>query len=910
MNLKEILPTADQLKLARGIEANLLQRRRKGLIGGIVGISAAVLQVVLAVAKDGYADHLGQFFKLLFTRHFAAAIGPEGLPINGVIGMGIIVVGFGVYFTYRWTSLLTKESKEPFQYTFWVDPFEEVSGTPCERFTLTEKDRLNLFHHDLMERLSLRIRRLALLNANVDVPAEARANLTSHIHVKGCFAVRQLKGGKWVLQIMPMIRIGPVGRPETLPDPVKIELSPRPAAKEQKLEPVAYDQLVERVYSIVASAIYKQIRSDLKVKSTLFPTSYLRAVALYHEAVDFERSNTIDAYDDAITLYRESKEYFDVRWMGSLSRVFVKLPILWRLVKRSLIADAGARVGLARSLIYRRVVSAMSGRTQNVLFEIPNELKLVIENLTHLQNRLTPERKFGGSFAGSNSNGERTSSAENTVEDRTAVATANFRKGQAREHHKSLITFLTFPNDSLGRRIRGRHRRDIEMQRRALSGAYAVAALANYYLGARKRAAACLNDAKAIHPTFSQQDPIWFLAQAEVEFEIDKKLLFLKQATDLDPNFEIAQYRCAKSKEMKLRLRGEIKKDRVGEIIKEYDRVLEINPANIGAVLAEGYLLWLLQERSAAEKKFEEGCEIKAIARQTFTGESLYGLARIAVEKGEINEAYRLYTEAIFADPEVAVYDVVGSKQVIQGNYNFITRDILKRYEEFRRRAKRMLRRAAPALTHKDSDGARVDIRTLNNVSSFVLNDYGNACLNYFHRFGDPAILRKAIKAYETAIKNNDENFVAYYNLSNSYGWSEGPQRYDNLLQKAEKLAPAWPAVLIESVRSQVQQTRRQIESWKKELETAQDLKVKLQSRLEDEYRSAYAEAYRDLKDATVEAGPAKLAESITEPGQKLPIAQPSGSASSESSKISVKATENLSQATAPVETGSAEVPK
>jgi hypothetical protein len=54
MKLQELFPSGDQIKLFRGIEADLLKRRRKGMIGAVVGIAAALLQVVLAVTKDGY----------------------------------------------------------------------------------------------------------------------------------------------------------------------------------------------------------------------------------------------------------------------------------------------------------------------------------------------------------------------------------------------------------------------------------------------------------------------------------------------------------------------------------------------------------------------------------------------------------------------------------------------------------------------------------------------------------------------------------------------------------------------------------------------------------------------------------------------------------------------------------------
>ena len=49
----------------------------------------------------------------------------------------------------------------------------------------------------------------------------------------------------------------------------------------------SYKRIVERVYSRVATEIYRQIETDVQEKIDLFPTSYLRAVALYREAQDW-----------------------------------------------------------------------------------------------------------------------------------------------------------------------------------------------------------------------------------------------------------------------------------------------------------------------------------------------------------------------------------------------------------------------------------------------------------------------------------------------------------------------------------------------------------------------------------------------------------------------------------------------
>jgi hypothetical protein len=262
MNAREIVPSSEDLKLVHGIEAELLQRRRKGMLGGIVAIGAAVLQVIVAAVEKDYLGKVGKFFNDLSHWHIDASVLPE------LLGIGVIVLGIGIYFTYRWTSVLLKESEEPFQYTFWIEPFQLVSGTSRDEFDAAMNDRLSLLHHDLRERLSVRIKRLSLLNAESDVPQEARKNLSSHINVRGDYAVRLLKDDKWVLQVMPMIRIGPVGRPATLASPVKAKLNRNESdSHEQVLSAGTYNQLIERIYSEVASEIYRQILSDVKKKS-------------------------------------------------------------------------------------------------------------------------------------------------------------------------------------------------------------------------------------------------------------------------------------------------------------------------------------------------------------------------------------------------------------------------------------------------------------------------------------------------------------------------------------------------------------------------------------------------------------------------------------------------------------------
>jgi len=669
MKLQDIFPAADQLKLIKGAESDLLKRRQKGMVGFVVGISAAVIQIGFAAVSSDYARRFGQALQALAHLQLRSLItNPEA------IGLLVIVACFGVWFTLRWTSVLAKESKEPFTYTFWIEPFEPIVGTPGDRLQLIAEDRLHLLNHDLMQRVRERIRRLSLLNAEKELSETARSYLTSHVQVRGSYTVREDRDGEWILQIISRIRIGPPGKPETMAHPVKVALTDGGSGEaERVLTADKYHQLLEHVYSRVASEIYKQIRDDVKTKSEMFPSSYLRAVALYHEAFDFERSNTIDAYALAIEFYRQAKRYFDIRIFGWLPRIFARvnwLP-LWRLSKASLMAEANTRIGFARSLIYRRIISSFSSRRQYPLFEIPAELDRIISILALLEKRM--DRTF-------------------RARDYVPSGADEPRALSAGDQYRTLMGFLTHPSDSALRRGRA----DFDQLHEMLSMAYTVAALAYCYLKAPQRAKSFLDSARAAKPNYSDESPLWWLVRAEAETDVNKKLNFLRKATEFDSSFEIAQYRLAQSSERKARIRDEIPMEQVDSLIEEYDKVLRINPGNIGALSAQGYLLWLSGKLEEAQKKFNEGLQSKAIVRQTFVGDLQYGLARVAAENGEINRSFTLFTQALSADPAVAVHSPSSG---VQSNYDYIADGILKRYEAFKAKVEERLQ----AETTRDS---------------------------------------------------------------------------------------------------------------------------------------------------------------------------------------------------------------
>src|SRR5215471_7152354 len=105
MKISDILPTADQLKAARGIEADLLRRRYRSAVSGFVAVFFAAVQLVaLVLGHEG----LGSFLEKVFSGTGGAWIGPV-----------VVFVCASAYFLLRWTGVLMHESKEPFKYTFW-----------------------------------------------------------------------------------------------------------------------------------------------------------------------------------------------------------------------------------------------------------------------------------------------------------------------------------------------------------------------------------------------------------------------------------------------------------------------------------------------------------------------------------------------------------------------------------------------------------------------------------------------------------------------------------------------------------------------------------------------------------------------------------------------------------------------
>ena len=329
--MPNIMPPADLLEQIEGIEHGLRQRRRLGTIGWIASIFFMAVQVAVPVFNS-------EWFAALRSYEWEKII--EQWPL-------LLPLIFGIFFVFLsiWTKFWLTESQAPFHYTYSIDDFKPVPKTPTE-------DKLSWLRHDLLERLSERIGRLSLLEDEQVRTNGIIENRESHIHISGYYVIRKKpRDERWIIEVTPWIRIGPSGRPETMAHSVKFPLNPPEIGQAQStpmqtketerkinesvshsnsnnaesldtqaqeapppVKPQDYEKLLERVYFSVATQIYKQLRRDVQRKIELLPTNHFRAVAYFHEAEDYAKSNTLDAYDEARELYGTALKLYDPRW--------------------------------------------------------------------------------------------------------------------------------------------------------------------------------------------------------------------------------------------------------------------------------------------------------------------------------------------------------------------------------------------------------------------------------------------------------------------------------------------------------------------------------------------------------------------------------------------------------------------
>jgi tetratricopeptide (TPR) repeat protein len=791
MKLRDILPSSDDLKRMQGVEADLFRRRRTGSVAGVIAILGATAQLVFQIAKSDYFENLLNLIRSAFDSQVAGKIDPSAFIVLVISGIAIVT-----YFLLRRTSVLFKESREPFRYTFWVEPFTLVEGTPGTRFPIVGDDRFKLLNYDLCELLNERIKRFSLLkeytgkNDKEGRQAEYAFRVSpSHIHISGQYAIREEEKDQWIIHVMPTIRLGPSGANATLAHPIRYPLRQR-SSSAYPLTAEEYLQIVERVYSRIATEIYDRIETDVQEKIKLFPTSSLRSVAYFYEAEDFARSNTIDAYQRSIDLYRKSLKRFGLWRSQTVIGWFLRRRIFWRLAIRIQHRFARVVIGYVKCLIYRREISALSGRYRYPLYRVPEILCPVIRNLRLLQEHLS--KPCG--------------------EDSNLIALSYPDRSW-----KSILTFR--PDEGV-----------FKQQREVLFQAYLVESLTHHLLGTRKLALQSFQEASRTAPDRIKIDPLYLLVQGVLESSPAQAILSLQAATEFAPDFQIASWFLAQRLEFEFKDRGELVLSRARVVLDGYQEVLKINPGNIAALAAQGYIYWLVcrpddkvEDNQPARRKFEEGREVKAIARETFIGQLNYGLARIAAESGRFDECFQ-YLESVATDPSIAAFSDFSGSRGTTMYYEAIGRGVLGRFRCFKERVESLISRLErlPGGRWRDTNiGETFSDKTIRTVYSFVLNDYGNACLNFFHRFGDREQLNEAISAYEHATRENRDNAVAWFGLRNAYSWSERSDEVAGALERVKLLAPRWPIAAYEYAMVSTTDARKQVDVVEKQIKEA-----------------------------------------------------------------------------------------
>lgn len=707
MTVPRLVPPSDLLARVDGVESTLRVGKRLGTFGWFAFV-ASVVEVSALVYSSGWWQGVSDVEWSGLANDW---------PIVGSTLLLIVSV-----LLINWTRFWVRESRAPFRYTYSIDQYEPLGQTEPE-------PRLLWLGEDLAERLSQRIGRLSLLDK------EEAAARESHVHIFGSYGIRRSSDESCVVEVFSRIRLGPHGSPATLAHPVKFQLPQGEEELRGEEGAQAYEKLLERIYSSIATQLYRQIRQDVLKKIELLPKRYFRAAAYFYEAEDYARSNTLDAYGEAEQLYAEVVKLYDPTWVERghslfqrMMRFLGRLLGIWALFWRRWLAKAlprlgsvelmvaRAEIGYANTRLYRRALAGLSGQRLNPIFEARPVAEKAVRRL----------RRLGEDVSGRNS--------------------ALF---------DGLVT---------------------------LSNAYAS-------LGSIEEAEVPLEQARRRDPVRAEQDARFLYVKGRVVTRQPQQ--FFLRAIELEPTFEVAQFELALAVERMWRRRRTLEPTVADMIADEYERVLTLNPGNIAAWASLGYMQWLLAERGdekereahleRAEQFLQRGREYKEIKRETFVAELDYGLARIAAERGDFKRAYRRYIEAVSAHFAQGVSHAPDGYTA--SHFEGITPFILSRFDAYRWRVHELWHKDRQA--RNDQTGSRVR----DSVYAFVLNDFGEACLNYFLRSGDNRYLDEARDALVEAQKELKARYpMISYNLNRLQRWEAGQLagRVEVAVQSAE----------------------------------------------------------------------------------------------------------------------------
>lgn len=766
------LPPSDLLQRLEGIEAGLRKNKKVGRAGWL-GLVPSLTGLVVALL--------------------------EGDRVGREVDQSVLVSTFGVLsatflFLVGRSRLWRTESRQPFRYTCTVRRFQPLAGLASNQF----KELSEWMEYDLAERLNERIGRLSFFDAphsDGDAhsdPAAALDDDASHVDVTGQYLVRERhhrnRSGehlvreqrqcgedhyKRMIEVTPRVRIGGGQSPATLGHPVKFTIRVPPGSEAEtvdtgpsldrtgagrtapgQMELDDYDKLIERVYFSVATEIYRQIRKDVQRKIQMLPTPFLRATAYFYEAEDYARSNTLDAYDEARQLYESATQMYDPRLRPPPRRKVFR-PLLWLLQVKTKV-----------TWFLRRVLANFVPR-----LSLPEVMAAKSE--IGYANTLLHRRLLAGMSG-----------------------------------HKINPTYEARPVVNRAIKRLDRLPRDVPGCQEALFQAHVTAALSWWSLEAISKARGSLRAARRVFPSAFSTDARYLFAAGLIDPRLHSSVPVLTHAVEQEPRFEIAQFELAVRSEMMWRRASTLEKAAATKVFEEYETVLKLDPGNIRAWGNLGYMRWLLGEGDEARLAFERGREYKQIQRGTDIGSLDYGLARVAAEEGNLDEAYAYYQSAVAAQITQVVSDAKNLSSQFYF-FDYIGDAMLERFERFCDVVVRRCDEEAAALSAETGNGTHgaakeerpaaphITPKMFDSVAAFVFNDYGEACHTYYIRNGDRNAETTARACYEKAMRRDPKFVMPYYNLFLINRYERDIDAAVECLDKVEDLEPSWPHAIL-----------------------------------------------------------------------------------------------------------------
>jgi hypothetical protein len=420
---------------------------------------------------------------------------------------------------------------------------------------------------------------------------------------------------------------------------------------------------------------------------------------------------------------------------------------------------ARAKIGYADMILYRHILAGMSGQTLSSIFEARPVAQDAVKELERLKRSDIPDRQ------------------EALFDAYVTLASVYFYLGSIGVDWRSKPVGGGALHVEADADTRGRVNGPSQPGRDELS--------AFHYL----------REARRLDPGRSERHAQYQFVLGKLQPRIPWELRFLRRAFELDQKFEVAQFELALRSEMLWRMRSTLEENVAALVVAEYKRVLRVNPGNISALGRLGDIYWLLapsartsreqaERRQLAKDAFNRGRDNKLIRQETFVAELDYGLARIAAEVGDFAKAYEHYVSAASAHIAFGVAHARGGYTAQFHFFDRINDPIQQRYERYLKKVQEQADAAA--------DGGEL-LRMQNVVLGFAHNDYGEACLKHWLRFGRDDMQAEAAEQFKEAdeLVDGESVFPAYNAYLLKLYRADFPSAV-RWIDKVNRLEPEW----------------------------------------------------------------------------------------------------------------------